>query len=78
MSDVGQETAKGAKRTLDELNATSPDPTNPFNLDLNKEPLVDLPPGSRGEFGRDSIPGTGSSKEHGDLELQDLSTTIPP
>ena len=65
MSDVGQETARGAKHTLDELHkATSPDPTNPFNLDLRKEPLVDLPPGSVGEFGRESIPGTGSSKEH--------------
>ena len=40
---------------------------------------MDLPPGSGGEFGRDSIPGTGSSKEHQDLSLQDLSTTtIPP
>ena len=52
MSDAGQETNVGAKRNHDELNSTSPGlATNPFNLDLNKEPLVDLV-GSVGEIGR--------------------------
>ena len=48
MSDPGMETAVGSKRINDELNAgiNQPPPTNPFNIDLNGEPLVD-PPGKR-------------------------------
>ena len=48
MSDLGMETAVGSKRINDELNTgtNKPPPTNPFNVDLNGEPLVD-PPGKK-------------------------------
>jgi len=80
MSDAGLGTTGGDKRTLDELNSTSPGlATNPFNSALNKEPLVDLA-GSVGEIGRKSgsIPGKGSNG-HQNLELSDLlSSTNSP
>ena len=46
MSDLGMETAVGSKRINDELNTelNPPLPTNPFNVDLQGEPLVEPPP----------------------------------
>ena len=72
MSDAGQETDVGVKRTHDELKSTSPHiSTNPFNT--NQEPLVDLA-GSVGEVARrtGSIPGEGPNG-HQNLELSDLT-----
>ena len=46
MSDTGMETGVGSKRINDELNTglNPPPPINPFNVDLNGEPLVEPPP----------------------------------
>ena len=48
------ESAAGSKRANDELNTgiNPTPPTNPFNVDLNGEPLVEPPPGqTTGDIG---------------------------
>ena len=78
MSDLGMETAVGSKRINDELNTgtNKPPPTNPFNVDLNGEPLVDPPGKKTRENGGGAGPNSPELEKSPELMLEHLNSIL--